>query len=69
MPNQAITVSQRVNENYKELISTALTSEEGAKGATNLFGRFSKKSKQFEATTGEEFSFLNLLLEGVVWGW
>lgn len=69
MPNQAITVSPRVNENHKEKIITALTSEQGAAGASNLFGRFSKKSKHFMPTTGEEFSFLNLLLEGVVWGW
>ena len=69
MPNQAITVSRRVSKGNKDRMIAALTSEEGATVAAKLFGRFSKKSKHFAPTTGEEFSYLNLLLEGVVWGW
>ncbi len=69
MPNQAITASPRVNKEQKEALRKALTTAEGATGAANLFKRFSKKSTHFQPTTGEEFTFLNLLLEGVVWGW
>lgn len=69
MPNQAITASPRVNPGQKDRIVAALTNEDGATGAEKLFSRFSKKSKNFQPTTGEEFSYLNLLLEGVVWGW
>jgi len=69
LPNQAVTLSPRVSKYNKALIRKALTSEDGAASAAPIFKRFSKKSKHFKPTTGEEFSYLNLLLEGVVWGW
>ncbi len=69
VPNQAITVGPNVNEEGRKKLAAALTSEEGAVGARKLFDRYSKDSKAFVATGGEEFTYLNLLLEGVVRGW
>jgi ABC-type phosphate/phosphonate transport system substrate-binding protein len=69
VPNQTITASPRVPEEGKRNLAQALTSKEEAVGAENLFQRFSKNKPEFIATSGEEFTHLNRLLEGVVWGW
>jgi len=69
MPNQTITASKRIPAQLREQIVASLTTAKGASGAQSLFKRFSKKSKQFISTNEKEYNELNMLLEGVVWGW
>jgi len=69
MPNQTITASKKIPAQQREQIVASLTTEKGAKGAMPLFKRFSKKSKQFIVSEEPEYNELNMLLEGVVWGW
>ena len=69
MPNQTITASKKIPAQLREQIVASLTTENGASGAAGLFKRFSKKSKQFITTKDDDYNELNLLLEGVVWGW
>lgn len=69
MPNQTITASKKIPAQLREQMVAALTTENGAAGATGLFKRFSKKSKRFISAKSEEYNELNMLLEGVVWGW
>ncbi len=69
MPNQTITASKKIPAQLREQMIASLTTQKGAAGATGLFKRFSKKSKQFVMTKDEEYDKLNMLLEGVVWGW
>lgn len=69
MPNQTITASKKIAAQLREQMIAALTTQKGAVGATGLFQRFSKKSKQFVVSKSDEYDGLNMLLEGVVWGW
>lgn len=69
MPNQTITASKRIPEQLRDQMVAALTTQKGSTSATALFKRFSKKSKQFVTTSDKEYNDLNMLLEGVVWGW
>lgn len=69
MPNQTITASKKIPQQLREQITASLTTEKGATGASHLFKRFSKKSKQFIVSKDHEYDELNMLLEGVVWGW
>jgi len=69
MPNQTITASKKIPVQLREQMIASLTTQKGATGASGLFKRFSKKSKQFVMSKGEEYNELNMLLEGVVWGW
>lgn len=69
MPNQTITASKRIPEQLREQIKASLTTAKGAQGASGLFKRFSKNSKQFIVSKKTEYHDLNKLLEGVVWGW
>lgn len=69
MPNQVITASDNVSPVSRDKIISEFTREKGAQSAQPLFQRFSKTSTHFIAATPDEFEGLNLLLEGVVWGW
>ena len=69
IPNQAITAGPNISASDKYKLAAALTANEGTEFADKLLSRFSKKSKHFEKSTGEEYTDLSLLLEGVVWGW
>lgn len=69
MPNQTITASKKIPQQLREQIRASLTTEKGAQGASHLFKRFSRKSKQFIVSKDNEYDELNMLLEGVVWGW
>lgn len=69
MPNQTITGSKKIAAQLREKLIVSLTTEKGATSATGLFKRFSKKSKQFVISKDDEYNKLNMLLEGVVWGW
>lgn len=69
IPNQAITAGASVSVEAKKKLVTALSSDNQVDLAQNLLKRFAKKASHFEKTGGEEYTYLNLLLEGVVWGW
>lgn len=68
MPNQTLTVSTRLKENAKK-ISNFMISRDGAKAAENILSRYSKKKKYFEKTSIQNYSGIEDLLEGVVFGW
>jgi len=68
MPNQTITVSTRLKDNANK-IAKFMVSRDGAIAAENLLSRYSKKNKYFEKTSAKEYSGIEDLLEGVVFGW
>lgn len=69
VPNQAITVSQRISEAQRSKIISALTSEQGTKAAEGLLKRFSKRQPTLLEANADEYKGAETLLEGVVWGW
>ncbi|MDH5424258.1 MAG: phosphate/phosphite/phosphonate ABC transporter substrate-binding protein [Gammaproteobacteria bacterium] len=69
MPNQTITASKKIPQQLREQVIATLTSQKGSASADGLFKRFSKNSKQFIASENKDYENLNMLLEGVVWGW
>lgn len=69
MPNQTITASKKISSELRDQMVAALTTQKGATGATPIFKRFSKKSTSFVQSKNSEYDELNMLLEGVVWGW
>jgi ABC-type phosphate/phosphonate transport system substrate-binding protein len=69
MPNQTITASKKIPEQIREQMVASLTTDKGSASSMPLFARFSKKSKSYIAAEKSEYDELNLLLEGVVWGW
>lgn len=69
MPNQTITASKKISEQLREQLIAELTTQKGATGASPIFKRFSKKSTSFVQSKNSEYDELNMLLEGVVWGW
>lgn len=68
MPNQTITVSTRLRENANK-IAQFMVSRDGAQAAENILSRYSKKKKYFESTSVNNYSGIEDLLEGVVFGW
>ncbi len=70
LPNQAISVSSRVNNKNKAKIIESLTSGEGLKSANSIVKRFGgKKAKSFIVAQQNEYLTQVDLLEGVVFGW
>ena len=69
LPNQTFTVSKRISQKKRDLIAYALTSFQGREFGDKLLSRFSKTAKYFVATDIKDYQSLELLLEGVVWGW
>lgn len=68
LPNQTISVSQRLHKNASE-IAQFLVSSEGAQTADGILSRYSKKKKSFIKASPEKFVGAADILEGVVWGW
>jgi len=68
MPNQTITVSTRLKDNANK-IAQFMVSHDGAIAADNILSRYSKKQKYFEKTSISNYSGIEDLLEGVVFGW
>ena len=68
LPNQTISVSQRLHKNAKK-IAQFLVSKEGSITANNLLTRYSKKKKTFVKASPTKFVGASDILEGVVWGW
>jgi len=71
LPNQAISVSSRVDSRYKKEIIRSLTLDEKGKQATQgIVKRFGgKKATPFTAAKQDEYMDHSSLLEGVVFGW
>ena len=70
VPNQAISVSSRVNSKYKQEIIRSLTLEDSGKRATQgIVKRFGENKSPFIAANKKEYRDQTDLLEGVVFGW
>lgn len=69
MPNQGISVSPKFNQAQIQQIITSLTVGDGVASTTRILKRFGGKAKAFIPVKPDEFTDLNLLMEGVVWGW
>lgn len=71
LPNQAISVSNRISSKNKKKIIRSLTLEESGKkaseGITKRFG--GKNASPFISATQDEYQEHTNLLEGVVFGW
>lgn len=68
LPNQTISVSQRLHKNAKQ-IAQFLVSSEGAQTTDGILSRYSKKKKTFIKASPDKFVNAADILEGVVWGW
>jgi len=70
VPNQAISVSSRVNSKYKQEIIRSLTLNEKGKQATKgILKRFGGNNTAFIAAKKNEYLDQTNLLEGVIFGW
>lgn len=70
LPNQAISVSTRVNTNNRKKIVDSLTHGEGINITRTIVSRFGgKKAKSFIPASANEYQQQASLLEGVVFGW
>lgn len=69
MPNQAISVSRRVNAVMKEKMRFGLTHGKGLQVTSAILRRFAGKAKSFIAVKPGEYNGYNMLLEGVIFGW
>lgn len=70
LPNQGISVSQRLSASDKNKILQSLTLGEGVKISEPIVKRFGgKQAKAFVPAKNDEYSGLNMLLEGIIFGW
>ncbi len=70
MPNQAISVSQRVSAVDKKKIIRSLTIGPGKQATAGIVRRFSdNKADPFVEANNKEYRDYNELLEGIVFGW
>ena len=69
MPNQAISVSNRISPELKLRIKKSLTMGEGVASTKELLKRFAGKARSFVPVKDKEYAGYNNLLEGVIWGW
>jgi len=68
LPNQTISVSQRLHKNAHR-IANFLVSKEGAITTDGILSRYSKNKKIFIKASPQKFVDAADILEGVVWGW
>jgi ABC-type phosphate/phosphonate transport system substrate-binding protein len=70
LPNQALSVSKRVDRREKNLIIQSLTLGDGVKSSQATVSRFGgKKTKAFIPANNDDYKGHNVLLEGVIFGW
>jgi len=70
LPNQAISVSQRINKKQQNLIIRSLTQGDGVKIVKNIVKRFGgKKAKSFIVAKQKDYLKQVDLLEGIIFGW
>lgn len=69
LPNQVITVSNRISKSQRDRLATAIMYGKAAKAAKALIKRFGGKAKSFVPAKMEEYQDARNLLEGVIFGW
>jgi len=69
MPNQGISVSNRISPELKLRIKNSLTIGKGVVSTRGLLKRFAGKATSFIPVKEKEYAGYNNLLEGVIWGW
>lgn len=68
-PDQTITVSRRVTDRQRTLLTELLTRPSGIVATQELLKQFSKQATRFDRVRPKEFAGMEALLEGVLWGW
>ena len=68
LPEQTITVSERVTEPQRAILTALLTRAEGLPATQELLKQFTKQAKHFKLANGEDYTGLEALLEDT-WGW
>lgn len=68
VPNQTITVSQRLKKNAKK-IADFMISKQGVLAADKLLSQYSRSAKHFERPNRKKYVGVERLLEGQVFGW
>ncbi len=70
LPNQGISVSQRLSASAKNKIVQSLTFGDGAKLSDSIVKRFAgKQAKGFVPAKNDEYAGHNMFLEGIIFGW
>jgi ABC-type phosphate/phosphonate transport system substrate-binding protein len=69
MPNQTISISEKISKDKRDKITQFLLSKAGLQAAEHLLQRFSKEDKQLIPAVTKDYDGLEELLEGVVYGW
>lgn len=69
IPQQTITAGPRVSAAERQKIINEFTNPITAKPAAGLFQRFAKGERAFIATNPPDYTYLNLLLDGIHGGW
>ena len=68
-PDQTVTVSKRVTDRQRAVLAELLTRPSGIAATQELLKQYTKQAKRFDPVRPQEFSGLEALLEGVLWGW
>lgn len=68
-PDQTITVSKRVTDRQRAVLTELLTRPSGIAATQELLKQYTKQAKRFDPARPQEFIGLEALLEGVLWGW
>lgn len=68
-PDQTVTVSKRVTDRQRAVLTELLTRPAGIAATQELLKQFTKQAKRFDAVKPKEFAGMEALLEGVLWGW
>jgi len=68
-PDQTVTVSKRVTDRQRAVLTELLTRPAGIAATQELLKQFTKQAKRFDAVQPKEFAGMEALLEGVLWGW
>jgi len=68
-PDQTVTVSSRVTDRQRAVLSELLTRPSGIAATQELLKQYTKQAKRFDPVKPQEFAGLEGLLEGVLWGW
>lgn len=69
LPGQAISAGPRLSAAELTKVAASLVHGTGVQATQPILGRFGGKAKALVPATAAEFEGLNLLLEGVVFGW
>ncbi len=69
LPNQVITVSNRISKPQREKLAKAIIYGKASNAAKGIVKRFGGKAKSFITAKTEEYLDARILLEGVIFGW